>query len=126
MPIGRYWRPALVLNQNGSLAGGAGLDHRADGADGGSMKRKSQPEIELEERLSELYERLANPILNMSNQLNMGNDVRVQIEQVKFELSRFDARRDARRVSTREWANFALTVLSVAAAILIAIFKKGS
>jgi hypothetical protein len=90
------------------------------------VKRKSQTEIDLEKRLAELYDTLARPYEHISNQVSMGRDIKVEIEQVKFELSRFDARRDARRVSTREWANFALTVLSVAAAILIAIFKKGS
>ena len=89
------------------------------------MRRKDQREIELEERLSGLYYALAHPYENVViNQPPI--DVKVQIDQIKYELSRYDARRDARHVSTREWANFALTVLSVAAAILIAIFKKGS
>ena len=91
------------------------------------MKRKSQAEIGLEKKLDELYKTLADtPSVDKFNAYPVSHEsLQVQIEQVKFELSRFDAQRDALRVSTREWANFALTVLSVAAAILIAIFKKG-
>ena len=91
------------------------------------MRRKSQVEIELERRLAELYKKLEEIAEKgfADNYLYTSEPLQIEIEQVKYELSRFDARRDARRVSTREWANFALTVLSVAAAILIAIFKKG-
>ena len=51
--------------------------------------------------------------------------IQVRIEQVKYELSRLDRKREARRLSTRDWVNAVITILSIAAAVLIAIFKTG-